>query len=435
MKPAFEKRLILVNPAAGNPFLRLIFMLFFARQTPFSLLILAGLTPPDYKIKFINQELFRFRKEHFKNTLVGITCLTSSASRAYKLALKFRNAGAYVVMGGPHVNALPEEALQYADSVVIGEAESVWKEVLRDYENGELKKTYYGQPLEDFFSQVYDYILNLDPRILRRTLIPISRGCKYLCEFCAHVPTNPRYIKTEQLIEIIKRMKQRSVLPIIRNFNRPLLIYFPDDNIFSNPRYAKTLFRELIPLKIKWVSQSSIDIAFDEEALSLAKQSGCKMFFIGFETIYPKELQKTSVHSMASTKDYIKAIRKIKSYGIKILGSFIIGFDYYTHVDYLKLLYFLMSSVIRARFYWIALTILTPFPGSKLFVRLKQEGRIITYDWNKYDLLFHVVFKPKMARSQLVLWFISIRMITLFCSSLGIMIYLASVLFIYVSGI
>lgn len=429
-----EKRLVLVNPATGNYFLRLAFTLFFSKNIPISLLTIAGLTPREYKIEFINEGLFLFKKNTFKNAIVGITCLTASAKRAYKLALDFRNAGACVVMGGPHVSALPEEALQYSDSVVIGEAESVWKEVTNDFESGTLKKIYKGQPLEDFFSPVYDYFLNIPPRILQNALIPISRGCKYHCEFCAPPAAVPRNIKIEQVIELIKRVKQHRPLSFLHKLFRPM-IFFADDNIFSNPRYSKRLFQEIIPLKINWVSQASIDMAFDEEALSLAKQSGCKSLFIGFESIYPKELKKTSISNITSTKDYIRAIRRIKSYGIKVIGSFIIGFDYYTNLDYLKLLFFLISSVVRARFQWVALTILTPFPGSNLFERLKHEGRITTYDWNKYDLLFHVVFKPKISGLQLLLWFFVIRMISLFCSTTGIMIYISSVLCFVLAGL
>jgi len=429
MKNNFQKKLFLVNPTVGNPILGFMFSFLFRNYIPFSLLILAGLTPRDYKIVFFNQKMSVFRRKIFRNTLVGITCTTASAKRAYKLALKFRGDGASVVMGGPHVSALPEEALRYVDSVVIGEAESVWKIVLSDYENNSLKKVYKGEPLADCFSPVYDYFVNLDYRILKHALIPISRGCKYNCDFCAHLPSPQRYMDKNQLLNIIQRMKDRR--PYFMKLLFPAFILFNDDNIFSNPNYAKGIFKELIPLKIEWISQSSIDIAFDDEALKLAQQSGCKMLFIGFESIYPKELKKTSVHNINSPHDYIEAVKKIKSHGIKVIGAFIIGFDYYKNVDYLKLLLFLISTVIKSRFYWITLTILTPFPGSQLFDRLKRENRIITYDWNKYDLLFHVVFKPKIARIQLALWFFVIRLVTIFCSTMGLIIYLASVSLVF----
>jgi radical SAM superfamily enzyme YgiQ (UPF0313 family) len=135
--------------------------------------------------------------------------------------------------------------------------------------------------------------------------------------------------------------------------------------------------------------------------------------FIGFETIYPEKLQKTSTHHMRSTEDYIWAIKKIKSCGIRITGSFILGFDYYTHKDYLKLAWFL----IRSGLYLISITILTPFPGSRLYEQLKKEGRITTTDWRKYDSLHHVVFRPKhMPPFLLQLWFVIIRIIGLLAS-------------------
>lgn len=432
MESNLEKRLILINPPAGNYVIRYILAALFARHIPFPLLTLAALTPRDYKIKFFNQPPFYLKKELLKGALVGITCMTPNARPAYELAVSFRKAGAYVVMGGPHVTALPQEALQYSDSVVTGEAESVWKEVIKDFENRALKKIYTGEPLEDFFSPAYDYFLNLDLRILRWISMPVSRGCKYNCDFCARLPGPVRYMKIEQIIQIIKRMKQYRTVSFIPDF-LPMVVNFPDSNIFSNPAYAKRLFKELIPLKIKWVSQSSIDIAFDEEALGLAKQSGCKGLFVGFETIQPEQFEKTSVNSITSTKDYIKSIRKIKSYGMKVVGSFIIGFDQYEHIHYFKLLCFLISTVVKCRLYWIPLGILTPFPGSKLFDRLKQEGRITTYDWNKYDILFHVVFRPKMAVFPLLLWVHCIRIITLFCSNVGITIFLSSIVSSYLS--
>lgn len=404
-----KKELILVLPSTSNTVIRLILRFFFRTPGTFPLFVLPALTPKDYKVKIFNQKIFWLKRDFTAGKLVGISCATSNAYEAYKIAERFRKAGSTVVMGGIHASYLPDEALQHCDSVVIGEAESVWDEVIKDYENKALKRKYQGILLEDYFSLSYDYFLKIDPRILYRTGVLLSRGCKYRCEFCVPPQGKVRFIKLEQAITLITRIRNGVKLP----FGIKPLIRFRDDNIFSDPVFAKNLFRALIPLRLNWAANSSIDIAFDEEALGLAKASGCKELFIGFETIYPEKLQKTSVCSMHTTKDYRKAIRKIKSHKIRITGAFILGFDYYTHKDYLRLIWFL----VRSGLYLISLTILTPFPGSRLYEQLKREDRIRTFDWRKYDSLQHVVFRPKhMSALSLQIWFIIVRVISLFAS-------------------
>ena len=233
-----------------------------------------------------------------------------------------------------------------------------------------------------------------------------------------------RFIKPGQALELIKKAKNGA--PGL--FGRKPELLFRDDNIFSDPGYAKKLFKEMAPLGIKWSANSSIDIAFDDQAL--AKASGCRELFIGFETIYPEKLQKTSAGNMHSTDGYIKAIRKVKSYGIKVIGAFILGFDYYTHKDYFRLIYFLA----RARLYLISLTILTPFPGSALYEQLLKENRITSFDWRKYDSLQHVVFKPKhMPAWALQAWFVVIRSITLLLSPLYIELVIKSLALLFFS--
>jgi len=418
-----QKELILISPSGGHWFIRLVFLFFTKKDIPLSLVILSALTPRHYKIKIFNQKLFWFKKDFPSEALVGITCLTSNAPAGYRLARRFKQAGCRVVMGGPHVGALPQEALQYCDSVVVGEAESVWGEVVKDFENNSLQKIYRGQPLEDFFSPVFEYCMGLDDAMLKRLRISTSRGCKYRCEFCSHRNLWPRYLKIGQTIPLIKRMKQTA--PGVSFFEEPSAapINFEDDNIFSDPAYAKKLFQALIPLKIEWGSQASVDIAFDEEALDLARQSGCKQIFIGFETIHPQNLPKASANKIVSVEDYLQGIRNIRARKINVIGAFILGFDDYTHKDYFKMLLFLMRSFVRGRLFWISLTILTPYPGSQLFERLKKEGRIKTVRWDKYDALFHVVFKPKnMSAFSLMMWYSMIRVFSVPFSSLGVMV-------------
>jgi radical SAM superfamily enzyme YgiQ (UPF0313 family) len=416
-----KRELVLISPAVSNPFNSLVAKLLFQVQFPVALLILCALTPPEYKVKTYYQKLFWFKRDFRKGLLVGITCLTSSADNAYKLAERFRRAGSFVVMGGPHVTAMPDEALRYCDSVVIGEAESVWPQVIKDFEGGALKEKYSGEPLDDFLSPTLGYFLNKASWFtLLKSGISFSRGCKYNCEFCSLAKIKLRYAPIDSVMLLIGRLKGT---PFSRFLTKLLPVVFLDDNIFSSPAYAKELFRRLIPLTIRWSSQSSVDIAFDDEALSLARQSGCQSLLIGFETIYPQRLQKLRDNKMVSTDDILAAVKKIKSYGINVVGAFIIGFDYYRHRDYWQLLSFFFRSLWRASFFIISMTMLTPFPGSALFERLRKEGRIKTLDWRKYDFRFHVVFRPKtMSSFSLQAWFWITRIAGILCSSVLIFV-------------
>lgn len=164
-----KKELILISPPVSSYLIRASIFLMYGSYTPLSLHVLAALTPKEYKITFIHRKLFWRRKDFTRGVLVGIACVTSSAPVAYKIADRYRRAGAFVVMGGLHVSVLPEEALQHCHSVVIGEAESVWPQVIKDFENGSLKRIYQGDPLEDPFSPVEEYFLRLSPKQLRRT--------------------------------------------------------------------------------------------------------------------------------------------------------------------------------------------------------------------------------------------------------------------------
>ena len=419
-----KKEIILIVPSSSHPVVRLVLRFFLEKSAPFGLFVLSALIPSKYRVKIFNQKIFWLKRDFIGGALVGISCSTSNAAQAYKLADRFRQAGSTVIMGGVHASYFPQEALLHCDSVVIGEAESVWNQVLEDYDHKCLQKIYQGTPLEDYFSPVYARFLELDPKILYRTGILLSRGCKYHCDFCARPFGQLRFVKLEQALKLIARMRSGAVCL----FGRLPTVIFRDDNLFSSPDYAKKLFKGLISLKVSWTGNSSIDIAFDEEALALAKASGCQGLFIGFETIYPQKLQKTSAGNIRSTGDYLLAIKKIRSYGIKIIGAFIIGFDYYRHRDYLKLIYFL----IKSKLYFISLTILTPFPGSALYEQLSQENRITTLDWRKYDSLQHVVFKPKnMPAWMLQFWFVIIRIIASFASPFYIQLLLKTLIAYY----
>jgi radical SAM superfamily enzyme YgiQ (UPF0313 family) len=412
--PPSAKKLTLINPCVSNIILDFCQRAITGNPIPYALFTLAALTPQDYSVKVVNQKRVWTSKDFVADTLVGITCLTNQVSQAYWLADRFRQAGSKVVLGGFHVSALPEEALLHADSVVIGEGESVWGAVICDYEHDALQSTYRGEPLQDFFTPVFDYFKRLDPGILARSGVHIDRGCKYHCDFCARISSWLRSVNMDQVLALIQRIADAHRELGRRRRSRRPGIAFDCDNIYSNPQYAKELFRKMIPLKVSWMAGCSIDMGFDEEALQLAQESGCHTILIGIETIHPGDYAKTSLNQIHSGQDYLRAIRNIKRHRIRIIGSFILGLDSYRHRDYLRLLWFIM----RARLWNVLLTILTPFPGSELHTRLKQENRIRSFDWRKYHFLSCVIKPKHTSVFGVYFWFVVIRYLSVFFSTL-----------------
>ena len=417
---SLKKELVLISPPVSSYLMRTAMLLQSAMllqyesYIPFSLHVLAALTPKEYKISFVHNKFFWQKKDFLQGILVGITCVTTSAPVAYKIADRYRKAGAFVVMGGLHVSALPEEALQHCHSVVIGEAESAWPQVVKDFENGVLKKIYQGEPLEDPFSLVQEYLLRLPAKQLRTGILMQRGGCGFRCEFCSIPATaRRRFAKIEQVVALVKKAREGRFLGFLFKPTLKLI----GDNVFSDPAYAKELFRALKDVGVRWYAGCSLDIAFDDEALELAKESGCKILLIGFESIYPLQLAKTSVHQMRSDKDYDQAIRRIKSYGIPVLGLFITGFDNYAHMDYLRMLRFLAKPM---RFFYASTNMLTPLPGSPIYERFNKEGRLLRVEWGDYNLI-NVVYRPlRTSRYSLMFWFVVTKITAALMSTLGL---------------
>jgi len=355
---------------------------------PHSLLAVAALTPKDIKIELIdeNMEDIDFNK---KVDLVGITTMTASAPRAYEIANIFRKKGIPVVIGGIHATALPQEAIRHADAVVIGEAEGIWEKLLEDFKKGGKKA----------LSQFYQNSTMPEPSRIpfsRRDLlhgkgyflsrfIQISRGCPFDCSFCSvsrFFGKKYRFRPVKKVIEEIKKITGKSL--------RKRFIGFLDDNIVGNVAYARELFKALIPYKLIWAGQSSINIARDEELLSLAAKSGCKGLFIGFESVSENSLEEANKRQNRISF-YEKAVKKIHQFGIAIEGAFIFGFDHDDRNIFRKTVKFIEKIKLDAAQF----TILTPLPGTKLYEKLKKEKRIIDKDWSNYDFT-HVVFKPKL---------------------------------------
>lgn len=349
-----------------------------------SLTTLAALTPEDIDVAITdeNVEPVDFDEDI---DLVGITGMTIHAPRAYEIAQPFRDRGVPVVMGGPHASALPKEAKAYVDSVVIGEAENVWKDVLADAERGSLKPFYRA---EDFCSMNDAVHPRLD--LLKKeayfttSCIQTSRGCPFRCDFCyvtQFFGNTYRCRPVDDVIEEVKGIKDNFVV-------------FVDDNITGNSGYARELFTKLIPLKKQWAGQSSVTIAKNDELLRLAAKSGCVSLFLGIESLSPENL-RAAHKSFNKVDEYEDSLKKIHDHGIMVLAGLIFGFDHDDEGVFERTVRFCERTKIEAP----CLFVLTPLPGTPFYDRMEAEGRILHKDWAKYTGA-DVVFRPKLMTEE-----------------------------------
>jgi len=339
--------------------------------------ILEGLTPADHTVKIVEEELERVNLDEAWD-LVGISCLTSNAPRGYHLAAEFRKRGALVVLGGVHPTLLPDEAARFADAVVIGEAESVWESVVADAARGQLKRFYQQKPdLERYIPK--RYVHTGKKTLFNAIPVMTTRGCPYACEFCC---VSRIYGKT------IRHVPVDNVVRDIEESGGKIYIFL-DDNIIAKTRYAKSLFRAIKPLKIRWVGQASISFVHDAELMRLARDSGCAGLFFGLESVSETQLRrmKKSIKEVAAIEE---AIRKIKGMGIHFHASLVFGFDNDTQRTFPETLDFLQRNKIGTA----SFNILTPYPGTPIHERFLREGRLLSTDWKHYDHST-VVFEPK----------------------------------------
>jgi radical SAM superfamily enzyme YgiQ (UPF0313 family) len=346
---------------------------------PTTLLQLQALIPKELnaEVKLIDLGVDKF-SEDFDMDLLAISAITCAAPEAYRIANIARKRGVKVVIGGYHVSFLVEEALQFADSVVVGFAENTWPELLRDFAHNRLKRVYKDNSPN----------LHFDPPPLNRALldkrkyfttntIEATRGCPHKCGFCVINPFNgqqhmQRPIKS--VVEEIEKMGKR--------------VLFFDASPIDFCVYIKKLLKEIIPLKVHWYSASTLRLAQDNELLELMVKSGCKGVQIGFESINQDSLNSIG-KQINKVELYKPFIEKLHDNGISILGAFILGFDNDDSSVFNKTIDFIINSKIDL----IKLGILTPLPGSDLFNNLKKQNRILTENWELYDT-DHCVFKP-----------------------------------------
>jgi len=353
----------------------------------FTLQQVAGTTPKKHTVTIVD-ERYQTLKFDKKYDVVGISCLTYLAARAYKIADEFRKRGSIVVIGGDHASVMPEEAKQYADAVVVGEAEASWSRLLEDIENGELKP-YYKQTKAVDAQSIPPANREAGSNRPIVAALEASRGCPVGCEFCA---------VSHRVGGNVLRMRPVSdVIDEIKSIKNKFLFFF-SPSMTANPAYSKSLFKEMIGLNKRFTCYGNANVlGRDEELLQVASEAGCHYWLVGFESISQDTINSIGKKTN-KVQDYERTVQKIHQYNMKILGNFVFGFDGDTPAvfdDTLRL-------AERIKLDLAQFSVLTPFPGTPLFHRLEKEGRILTKDWSKYTEA-DVVFEPKhMTAEELV---------------------------------
>jgi radical SAM superfamily enzyme YgiQ (UPF0313 family) len=315
---------------------------------------------------------------------VGISAITGTAPRAYELAARFRRRGVPVVLGGVHPTLMPDEAQRHADSVVVGYAEETWPQLLRDFAAGHMQARYTQQPGLSLAGLPFPRRdLLPSSRFVTTHTIEATRGCIHACEFCV-VPTawgRPLQKPVADVIADIRQMRARRLI-------------FLDLNLIADIAYAKELFTALIPLKLTWGGLTTTLLAWDDDLLALAARSGCRGILIGLESLSQESLAETN-KAFNLRKDYHFVVRRLHAHGIALMGCFVFGFDHDTPDTFAETVEFVQTAHIDLPRY----AILTPFPGTPLYWRLKREGRLLTEDWSLYDGQ-HVVYQPYQMSPQ-----------------------------------
>ena len=382
-----HRKLLLINPVQ-NPMLSL-GTVTPIRVPPISLSYLAALTPPDWEIRIVDENVEPLILEDAD--FVGITAYTSNSPRAYEVSEHYRQRGIKTVIGGVHASMLPDEAMRFADSVVVGEAESIWSQVLNDFDSNDLKRCYRGEHifLENLVKQRRD-LLNYDKYYVKGH-VETARGCPNDCEFCSVTALYGRKYRQRPVEDVLDELET------IESKN----LFFLDDNILGYGRQAEEratqLFRGMVErgLNKRWACQVGIDFADNPNLLRLAKNAGCLAAFIGFESLNEESLQ--SMHKARNLRmgvsNYAEVVKRIRDHGILVSGAFVFGSD----GDKKDVFDRTAEFVLKSKMDGAQFSILTPLPGTRLYARLKHEGRLLRTnypdDWRYYGFT-RAVFRP-----------------------------------------
>lgn len=352
---------------------------------PLGLLTIANILRGEHEVVLENENVQDIIYD--KPDIVGISVTVDTLPRAAEISKEFRDRGSVVAAGGIHITTAAESVPPGTfDVLCIGAAEGTWPDIIRDCEKGELKGVYRcGRDFcgREVVSPAYD-LIDRD-RYLYCNVVHTSRGCPFRCDFCYNSAAERGYINRniDDVIRDIKAVGSKHIM-------------FIDDNFAGNPSWTREFLKTIKPMKIKWNAAVSINAAYDTDLLDLMKESGCQSLFIGFESINPSSIN--NVHKLQnSTEDYERAVKAIHDRGIMINASFVFGLDGDTRETFKATLDWIVKNKIET----VTSHILTPYPGTALYDRMKKDGRIVTEDLSLYNTA-HVVFEPKnMTKEEL----------------------------------
>lgn len=376
-----KTKFVLINPTSptwraeedGRPRGRRVF-----RFSMLSSLQVAASMPPWVETRIVDEDIEPIDYD-MDVDLVGISFMTYNAPRAYEIADRFRlHKGKPVILGGFHPTFLPEEAIQHANAVCIGEAEPNVPRLMEDFSEGRMQPFYKSDLLDLADLPVANRDLIRRQAYITPDVLQATRGCPNRCKFCSIASFHRGSIRTRPIENVIEEMK---------TLGRHVV--FMDDNIIGDSDYAKELFAAMIPLRKTWFSQCGIGVATDEELLKLASQSGCRGLFIGLESLSQENLNSWRKDG-ARARDYVRLVEKLHKAGIGVYSGFVFGSDRDTEAVFKHTLEFLFEANIDA----LQATRLTPFPGTPLFDEMDKKGRIFDKDWRHYDFA-SVVFEPR----------------------------------------
>lgn len=360
--------------------------------TGIGLLTVAALSPDWVDPVFIdeNHEEVDLTADY---DLVGITAMAQQAPRAYEIAAAFRKRGIPVVIGGVHATVLPDEAREHADAVVVGEAEPVWGPLMEDFRAGRLRPLYRSPgPINLADTPVPRYDL-LNRNHYDQAWIQTSRGCPHDCDYCVSAKVFGNRYRIKSIDQVTRELDA-----VLAHFGKPRLA-FSDDNLLANRAHAERLMEKLTPLRLRWLAQADVAIGERDDLLEKLRAANCRYLFIGFETLSPRsmaELDQTG-WKVKRVEGYARCVRRIQSHGIGVVGAFIVGLD----DDDPSVFDRTADFIIENHLYGAAITILTPFAGTRLRARLQAEGRLLPTGWDNYTAhdVNHV--HPTMTKAQL----------------------------------
>lgn len=337
------------------------------QMEPLPIAALAGLTPNGIDLRFHDDRLESIPFDE-PTDAVAIPVETYTARRAYQIASRYRQRGISVVLGGFHPTLVPDEAARFSDSIVIGEAEAVWPEVVDDLAHKTLKPRYHGERT-NLSGILVDRSIFHGKRYLPIGLVETGRGCRFPCEFCAIQTFFQRSYRARPAGDVIQELEN------LRSRNK--LLFFVDDNFAGDMKAGRDLLPELEHLKLRWITQMSIHAAHDEAFVEMLARSGCRGVLIGFESLDEANLRLMNKHFNTMRTGYAGGLENLRKHGIAVYGTFIFGYEHDTADSFAEAVEFALAQ----NMYLAAFNHLTPFPGTPLYQRLHDEGRLRFDSW------------------------------------------------------